>query len=136
MEVNIEMVKLAERPELQDSLLDKVFNTDKLHEFAQKHDFESVVQMFYQTLPYIAEVNHGSDHYAFTHANNKEVLMWDCNTGEQLGALQYQTLDQAVNFIKAYDKTNVLTEKTLTDFFGQMNQERILTSEPALEMGR
>jgi hypothetical protein len=135
MEVNIEMVKLAERPELQDSLLDKVFNTDKLRDLAQNNGFENVVQMFYQTLPYVAEVNHGSDHYAFTHANDKEVFMWDCNTGEQLESLQYQTPDQAINFIKAYDKTNVLTEKTLADFFGQMNRERTMTSEPALEMG-
>jgi hypothetical protein len=134
--VNVEMVKLAERPELQDILLERVFNTKKLQEFAQSHGFENVTQMFYQTLPYIAEVNHGSGHYAFTHADNKEVLVWDCKTGEQSGALQYQTPDQAVTFIKAYDQTNVLTGKTLAEFLGLMNRERIIVSGPALEIER
>ena len=135
--VKVEMVKLAERPELQDILLDKVFNTNKLHEFAHNHGFENVTQMFYQTLPYIAEVNQGSGHYAFTHADTKEILVWDCRTGEQLGALQYQTPDQAVNFIKAYDQTNVLSGKTLAEFLGrQMNQEKTMVNESALGMER
>jgi hypothetical protein len=135
--VKVEMVKLAERPELQDILLEKVFSTKKLQEFAQSHGFENVTQMFYQTLPYIAEVNQGSGHYAFTHADNKEVLVWDCRTGEQLRGLQYQTPDQAVTFIKAYDQTNVLTEKTLAEFLGrQMNQEKIMINESVFGMER
>lgn len=137
MAVKVEMVKLAERPELQDILLDKVFHTNQLQEFAQNHGFENVTQMFYNTLPYIAEVNQGSGHYAFTHANTKEILVWDCRTTEQLGALQYQTPDQAVNFIKAYDQTYVLTKKTLADFLGrQMNQETTMIHESALGMER
>jgi hypothetical protein len=134
--VKVEMVKLAERPELQDILLDNVFHADKLHEFAQKHGFENVSQMFYQTLPYVAEVNQGASYYAFTNTNHKEILVWDCKTGEQLGALQYQTMDQAVNFIKAYDQTNVLTWGTLAEFLGSMNQEKIMMSESSFEMGR
>ena len=131
MAVKVEMVKLAERPELQDILLDNVFHADKLHELAQK-----VTEMFYQTLPYVAEVNQGSGYYAFTHGNNNEVLVWDCKTGEQMGAMQYQTMDQAVNFIKAYDQTNVLTWGTLADFLGPMNRERSLINEPTFEMER
>jgi hypothetical protein len=135
--VKVEMVKLAERPELQDILLDKVFNTNQLQEFAQNHGFENVTQMFYNTLPYIAEVNQGSGHYAFTHANNHQVLVWDCRTAEQFGALQYQTPDQAVNFIKAYDQTNVLTGKTLAEFLGrQMDLEKTIIHESALGMER
>jgi hypothetical protein len=122
--------------ELQDILLDQVFNTDQLQKLAQKHGLENVSQMFYQTLPYVAEVNRGSGYYAFTHGNNNGVFVWDCKTGEQLGALQYQTLDQAVNFIKVYDQTNVLTGKTLAEFFGPMVRERIVTGGPVLGMER
>jgi hypothetical protein len=136
MAVNAKMVKLAERPELQDILLDKVFHTDKLQEFAQKHGFENVAQMFYQTLPYVAELNQGSNYYAFTHGNSNEVLVWDCRTGEQLGVLQYMTRDQAVNFIKVYDQTNVLSGKTLAEFLGSMKREEIMASEPDFGMER
>jgi hypothetical protein len=135
--IHVEMVKLAERPELKDILLEKVLNADKLHEFAQDYGFENVTQMFYQTLPYIAEVDHGSGHYAFTHANNRQILVWDCKRGELVGALQYQTPDQAITLLKSYDHTNVLTGKTLVEFLGrQVNQERIMVNEPAVEMER
>jgi hypothetical protein len=135
--IHVEMVKLAERPELKDVLMDKVLNTNNLYEFTQNYGFKNVSQILYQTLPYIAEVNHGSGHYAFTHANNRQILVWDCKTGEILGALQYKAPDQAITFIKAYDQTNVLAGKTLADFLGrQVNQERIIVNEPTLEMER
>ena len=130
MLLKIEMVQSAERLTVQDMLRYETMDFKKLIGFAEQHGFDNLNQMLQQTLPYVADVNYGSESYAFTHGANHEILVWNCKTGEPLGALKYRTPEQAVNFVKTFDQTNIVTEKALVEFMGSMNHDHSPFQEP------